>query len=143
MMASMADGRSAFVRDFWGGLSAMLVALPASLALGVAILAPLGPAYSGAGALSGLLGAFAMGSVAATLGGTPRLVSAPCAPAAAVMGALALVLTSDPRRDPASTLLLLSLAALISGALQILYGVLGGGTLIKFIPYPVVTGYLS
>jgi len=139
----MAEGRTALVNDFWGGLSAMLVALPASLAFGVAIVAPLGPAYSGAGALSGLLGAFAMGLVAAALGGTPRLVSAPCAPAAAVMGALALALSSDPHRDPASTLLLLSIAALISGALQILYGVLGGGTLIKFIPYPVVTGYLS
>ncbi len=121
----------------------MLVALPASLAFGVAIVAPLGPAYSGGGALSGLLGAFAMGSIAAALGGAPRLISAPCAPAAAVMGALALALSSDPHRDPSSTLLLLSIAGLISGALQILYGVLGGGTLIKFIPYPVVTGYLS
>ncbi len=142
-MLPMAEARSALVNDFWGGLSAMLVALPASLAFGVAIVAPLGPAYSGVGALSGLLGAFAMGSIAAALGGAPRLVSAPCAPAAAVMGALALALSSDPHRDPSSTLLLLSITALISGALQILYGVLGGGTLIKFIPYPVVTGYLS
>ena len=139
----MAEARSALVNDFWGGLSAMLVALPASLAFGVAIVAPLGPAYTGAGALSGLLGAFALGVVAAWLGGAPRLVSAPCAPAAAVMGALTLHLASDPGRDPASILLLLSLAALISGALQIVYGVVGGGTLIKYIPYPVVTGYLS
>ncbi len=142
-MGTMADARSNLVNDFWGGLSAMLVALPASLAFGVAIVAPLGPAYSGAGALSGLLGAFAMGTVAAWLGGAPRLVSAPCAPAAAVMGTLALALSSETHRDPTSTLLLLSLAALVSGALQILYGVLGGGTLIKYIPYPVVTGYLS
>ncbi|MEO8500366.1 MAG: SulP family inorganic anion transporter [Vicinamibacteria bacterium] len=139
----MTEARSALANDFWGGLSAMLVALPASLAFGVAIVAPLGPAYSGAGALSGLLGAFAMGTIAAVLGGAPRLVSAPCAPAAAVMGALALALASDAHRDPKATLLLLSLAALISGALQIVYGVLGGGTLIKYIPYPVVTGYLS
>lgn len=121
----------------------MLVALPASLAFGVAVVEPLGPAYAGTGALTGLLGAFAMGVVAAALGGAPRLVSAPCAPAAAVMGALTVELARDSHRDPASILLLLSLAALISGALQILYGVLGGGTLIKYIPYPVVTGYLS
>ena len=99
-MGAMAEARSNLVNDFWGGLSAMLVALPASLAFGVAIVAPLGPAYSGAGALSGLLGAFAMGTVAAWLGGAPRLVSAPCAPAAAVMGTLALTLSSEPRRDP-------------------------------------------
>jgi SulP family sulfate permease len=142
-MGSMAEARSDLVNDFWGGLSAMLVALPASLAFGVAIVAPLGPTYSGAGALSGLLGAFAMGTVAAWMGGAPRLISAPCAPAAAVMGTLALALSSNGGRDPSSTLLLLSLAAVLSGALQILYGVLGGGTLIKYIPYPVVTGYLS
>src|SRR6187402_779390 len=143
MMTAKAESRSALANDFWGGLSAMLVALPASLAFGVAIVAPLGPAHAGAGALSGLLGAFALGTIAAVLGGAPRLVSAPCAPAAAVMGALAVVLSSDPGRDPASILLLLSLTAFLSGGLQILYGVLGGGTLIKYIPYPVVTGYLS
>jgi SulP family sulfate permease len=143
IIAAMAEARSPLVNDFWGGLSAMLVALPASLAFGVAIVAPLGPEYAGAGALSGLLGAFSMGTIAAWLGGTPRLVSAPCAPAAAVMGALVVVLTQDQAREPASVLVLLSLAAVIAGALQILYGVMGGGTLIKFIPYPVVTGYLS
>lgn len=143
MIGPMAEARSALVNDFWGGLSAMLVALPAALAFGVAIVAPLGPAHSGAGALAGLLGAFAMGTVAASLGGAPRLVSAPCAPAAAVMGALTIALASDAGRDPSAILLLLSLTALLSGALQILYGAIGGGTLIKYIPYPVVTGYLS
>jgi SulP family sulfate permease len=33
--------------------------------------------------------------------------------------------------------------ALASGALQLLYGAIGGGKLIKYIPYPVVAGYLS
>jgi SulP family sulfate permease len=123
----------------------MLVALPASLAFGVAIYAPLGPSHAGQGALAGVLGATAIGIVAPLLGGTERLVSAPCAPAAAVMGALALQLGSDhgASASPERVILLLTLAALCSGALQVLYGVLGGGTLIKYIPYPVVAGYLS
>ena len=124
----------------------MLVALPASLAFGVAIYAPLGPSHAGQGALAGVLGATAIGMVAPLLGGTERLVSAPCAPAAAVMGALALELGSaggGAAAAPERVILLLTLAALFSGVLQVLYGVLGGGTLIKYIPYPVVTGYLS
>ena len=124
----------------------MLVALPASLAFGVAIYAPLGPHYAGQGALAGVLGAAAIGIVAPLLGGTERLVSAPCAPAAAVMAALALELASadgGAGRSPERVILLLTLAAFVSGTLQVLYGVLGGGTLIKYIPYPVVTGYLS
>jgi SulP family sulfate permease len=128
--------------DFWGGLAAMLVALPASLAFGVAIYAPLGPERAAQGALAGLLGCVVIGIVAPLLGGTERLISAPCAPAAAVMGALAAELVAGGNA-PARIVLLMSLAALMAAGLQALYGVLGGGTLIKFVPYPVVTGYLS
>ncbi len=134
------------VGDFWGGLASMLVMLPASLAFGVAIYAPLGPDFAGQGALAGVLGATAIGFVAPLLGGTERLISGPCAPAAAVMGGLALQLSSPPAgggASPERVILLLTLAALLSGALQVLYGSLRGGTLIKYIPYPVVTGYLS
>ena len=60
------------------------------------------------------------------------------------MGALALeLIRAGHGASPERVLLLLALAALLSGALQVLYGLLGGGTLIKYIPYPVVTGYLS
>ncbi len=137
--------RDGLAGDAWGGLASTLVSLPASLAFGVAIYAPLGPAYAGQGALAGVLGAAAIGIVAPLFGGTERLVSGPCAPAAAVMGALALELGSPHGggAPPERVLLLLTLTALLSGGLQVVYGLLGGGTLIKYIPYPVVTGYLS
>ncbi len=132
--------------DLWGGLASALVALPASLAFGVAIFAPLGPGHAAEGAFAGLLGAAALGLVAPLLGGTARLISAPCAPAAAVLGALALELGTGQGAggvSPERVILLLTLTAFLSGALQLLYGLAGGGTLIKYIPYPVVTGYLS
>jgi SulP family sulfate permease len=128
--------------DVWGGVAATLVALPASIAFGVAIYAPLGASFAGQGALAGVLGAVAIGILAPIFGGTERLVSAPCAPAAAVMGALAAELTAAGAA-PQRALLLIALAALLSALLQMSYGLLGGGTLIKYIPYPVVTGYLS
>ena len=137
--------REGLAGDAWGGLASMLVSLPASLAFGVAIYAPLGPGYAGQGALAGVLGAAVIGIIAPLFGGTERLVSGPCAPAAAVMGALALELSSahGGGAPPERVLLLLTLAAFLSGGLQVVYGLLGGGTLIKYIPYPVVTGYLS
>jgi SulP family sulfate permease len=128
--------------DLWGGLAAALVALPASLAFGVAIHSAAGPGHVGEGAVAGVVGAIAIGLAAPIFGGTERLISAPCAPAAAVMAALAAELTAGGV-DSGRVLLLLTLAALLSGALQVCYGLLGGGTLIKYIPYPVVTGYLS
>ncbi|MCX7147301.1 MAG: SulP family inorganic anion transporter, partial [Sulfuritalea sp.] len=94
--------------DFWGGFAAMLVALPSAIAFGVTIYASLGGSYAAYGALAGILGATAMGLVASSMGGTNRLISAPCAPAAAVI-----------------------------------FGGIGLGRLIKYMPYPVVSGYLS
>jgi SulP family sulfate permease len=127
--------------DAWGGLAAALVALPSSIAFGVAIYAPLGGSNAALGAVAGMLGAVLLGVVNPLLGGTQRLISAPCAPAAAVMGALAGELVRD--RDPAAALLLMTSVALLSGLLQIAYGLLGGGKVIKYIPYPVVSGFMS
>jgi len=128
--------------DLWGGLAAMLVALPSAIAFGVTILAPLGPGYAAQGAIAGILGATAMGLVAPIFGGTNRLISAPCAPAAAVLAAFAIQLTADGVA-PQTALVLLALVALACGVLQLGFGVLGLGRLIKYMPYPVVSGYLS
>lgn len=127
--------------DVWGGLAATLVALPASVAFGVAVYGPI--AGPGAGALAGLLGATALGTVAPVFGGTPRLVSAPCAPAVAVMSAFAVQMAAKYPGQPGRALILMTLVGLVAAALQLLLGVIRAGTIIKYIPYPVVTGYLS
>jgi SulP family sulfate permease len=132
--------------DLWGGLAAMLVALPSSVAFGILVYTTLGPEYAGQGAMAGLLGAAALGIVAPLCGRTAGLISVPCAPAAAVLSALIAGLMAGvggTKLDPAAIMPLVALTALIAAVLQILYGTLGGGKLIKFIPYPVVSGYLS
>ena len=128
--------------DLWGGFAAMLVALPSAIAFGVTILSPLGGGYAAQGALAGILGATALGLVCSAFGGTPRLISAPCAPAAAVLAALAIEI-SHKGVAPQSAILMLTLVGLICGALQVLFGAIGLGRLIKYMPYPVVSGYLS
>ncbi|HEY0844843.1 MAG TPA: SulP family inorganic anion transporter [Noviherbaspirillum sp.] len=128
--------------NFWGGLAAMLVALPSAIAFGVTIYSPLGDAYAAVGALAGILGATALGLIAPAFGGAQRLITAPCAPAAAVLSAFALGLLQQDV-PPVSALLLLALLGLTAGALQIAFGLIGLGRLIKYMPYPVVSGYLS
>ncbi|MBI3484950.1 MAG: SLC26A/SulP transporter family protein [Acidobacteria bacterium] len=130
------------VGEFWGGLAAMLVALPSAIAFGVTIFSPLGGRWAAEGAIAGILGTIALGFVAPAFGGTNRLITAPCAPAAAVLAALAIQLTQKDV-PPESALLMLTLVALMCGALQILFGVVRLGRLIKYMPYPVVSGYLS
>ncbi len=132
--------------DLWGGFAAMLVALPSSVAFGILIFTAMGEEYAGQGAMAGLLGAAAMGMVAPLCGRTAGLISAPCAPAAAVLSALAAQLiagTSGAPANPATVMAFIAVTSLVAALLQILYGIVGGGSLIKFIPYQVVSGYLS
>jgi SulP family sulfate permease len=128
--------------DFWGGLDAMLVALPSAIAFGVTIYSPLGTSYVAQGALAGILGTVALGLVAPAMGGTNRLITAPCAPAAAEVSAFAIEFMSGGG-SPGAVLLLISLLGLLAGPLQILFGTVRLGQLIKYMPYPVVSGYLS
>jgi SulP family sulfate permease len=130
------------IGEFWGGLAAMLVALPSAIAFGVTIFSPLGTSWAAQGAVAGILGTIALGFVAPAFGGTNRLITAPCAPAAAVLAAFAIQLTQK-NIPPESALLMITLVALLCGALQILFGVVRLGRLIKYMPYPVVSGYLS
>jgi SulP family sulfate permease len=132
--------------DLWGGLAAMLVALPSSVAFGILVYTSLGQEYAGQGAMAGLLGAAALGIVAPLIGRTGGLISAPCAPAAAILTALIsglLAGRNGARIEPAEILPLMALTVLLSALFQTLFGIIGGGRLIKFIPYQVVSGYLS
>lgn len=132
--------------DIWGGLAAMLVALPASIAFGVSVYASAGPGQEAAGALLGAMGAAVLGISAPLVARSRGLVSAPCAPSAAVLAALAAQLYATSGNSgiaPAQVPLLLGITGLIAALLQLVYGIVGGGRLIKFIPYQVVSGYMS
>jgi sulfate permease, SulP family len=128
--------------DFWGGFAAMLLALPASVAYGVAIYSAVGADFGGSGALAGILGAAALGIIAPIFGGTRRLITAPCAPAAAVLAAFAIGAIQDGM-PVETTVLMLTMLGLLAGGMQVLFGVFRLGQLIKYMPYPVVSGYLS
>lgn len=131
-----------FAGDFWGGTAAMLVALPAAIAFGVTIYAVIGGHYAAYGAVAGILGVAAMGIIASSMGGTERLISAPSAPAAAVLSAFALhYIAQDMGPDLIFSMVMI--VALMAGVFQILFGVVGLGKLIKYMPFPVVSGYLS
>jgi SulP family sulfate permease len=126
----------------------MLVALPSAIAFGIAVFGLLGPEYVAHGASAGIIGAAALGLIASSLGGAPRLVSAPCAPSAAVLAAFATEALALPRNpghppDVARIVALIMLVAMLAGALQLAYGSLGAGKVIKYIPFPVVSGYMS
>lgn len=111
--------------DIYGGVTAAVVALPLALAFGVA---------SGAGAIAGLYGAIFVGFFAALLGGTPAQVSGPTGPMTVVMAAI-LSQYSNP--------LLAFTVVTMGGLLMIGFGLLKLGRYITYVPFSVISGFMS
>jgi SulP family sulfate permease len=128
--------------DAWAGLAVMLVVLPASVAFGVTIYAAIGAEYAGLGAFAGVLGAVALGIIAPILGGTDRLVTAPCAPATALMSAFAIDMVHRGT-PPETVILLMMLLGVLTGLFQVLIGFTRIGSLVKYLPHTVVSGYMT
>lgn len=112
--------------DFFGGLTAGIVALPLALAFGVA---------SGAGPAAGLYGAIALGFFAALFGGTPSQISGPTGPMTVIFAASIAAFPENPSAVFA--------VVLLAGALQIFFGWLKVGSLVRYMPYPVISGFMS
>ena len=120
--------------DFYGGLTAAVVALPLALAMGVA---------SGAGPIAGLYGAIFVGLFAALFGGTPAQVSGPTGPMTVVMAAVFTHYTSLFPGDPAHGAALAFTVIMLGGLFQILFGILKLGRFIELVPHPVISGFMS
>jgi SulP family sulfate permease len=123
----MQSGLAARLRgDLFGGVTAGIVALPLALAFGVA---------SGAGAAAGLYGAMVLGFFAAVFGGTPTQISGPTGPMTVVTAAALVAFQGD--------LSSVMMAVALSGVLQMVLGVIRVGRFVRFIPYPVISGFMS
>ena len=120
--------------DMFGGLTAAIVALPLALAFGVS---------SGLGAAAGLYGAFAIGLVAAFFGGTPTQISGPTAPMTVISAVLVASIVASYQGDLEAALPSVLLVFFMAGVIETLLGVFKIGRYIKYIPYPVVSGFMT
>jgi SulP family sulfate permease len=120
--------------DLFGGVTAGIVALPLALAFGVS---------SGLGPSAGLYGAIFVSFFAALFGGTNTQISGPTAPMTAVsMVVIAgIIAVNDGDVDKALPAILI--VFMLAGLMQIGLGLLGLGKYIKYIPYPVVSGFMT
>jgi SulP family sulfate permease len=119
--------------DLFGGLTAGIVALPLALAFGE---------QTEMGAIAGLYGAIAIGILAAMFGGTKTQISGPTAPMT-VVSALIIADAIAYAGGYEQALPIIIATFLLAGALEAMFGVLGLGRYIKYMPYPVVSGFMS
>ena len=120
--------------DLFGGLTAGVVALPLALAFGE---------QSGLGAVSGLYGAAFLSLLAAIFGGTKTQISGPTAP----MTALSMLVVGgilqayNGKIDDALPVILG--VFVLAGIFQMILGFIKLGTYIKYIPYTVISGFMT
>ena len=123
-----------FRGDLFGGVTAGIVALPLALAFGVS---------SGLGASAGLYGAIFIGFFAALFGGTSTQISGPTAPMTAVSMLVVGSVVALNQGNLEKALPTILAIFLLAGLMQIGLGLMGLGRYIRYIPYPVVSGFMT
>lgn len=112
--------------DIIGGINSAIVALPQALAFGVA---------TGFGAGAGIWGAIILCFVAGILGTKIPMISGPTGPMTIVIASIATALGYDMQ----AVITIMLLAALI----QILFSVTNISDIVKYVPYPVISGFMN
>ncbi|MGK0307270.1 MAG: SulP family sulfate permease, partial [Urechidicola sp.] len=120
--------------DAFGGITAGIVALPLALAFGVS---------SGLGPTAGLYGAIFISFFASLFGGTSTQISGPTAPMTAVSMIVIAGIIASNDGDVDKALPIILTVFLLAGIMQIGLGILGLGKYIRYIPYPVVSGFMT
>ena len=135
--------------DLSGAVSAAIITLPMSIGYGIVAFAALGPAYAPNAALTGVYCAVFAGFFASLLGGTSVLITGPKAPLTLVLASVvAYLVNNPPLPGPVANQInqivyLAFLCVFIGGLFQLLFGMLRLGDIVKYIPYPVIAGFMN
>ncbi len=119
--------------DLYGGLNSAIIALPLAMAFGV---------ESGLGASAGIAGAISLGIIAAIFGGTPLLISGPTG-AMTVVSSLVIARAFEQSPNTETALTTIFIIFLLTGVIQVFFGLMKLGQYIRFVPYPIVSGFMS
>lgn len=115
-----------FTGDLLGGLNAAIIALPQALAFGVA---------TGFGASAGIWGAIILCFIAGILGTKVPMISGITGPSAIVIASVMHALNKDIN----SVIMIM----LMAGFFQILLALTKLTDIVKYVPYPVISGFMN
>ncbi|MBO5888707.1 MAG: SulP family inorganic anion transporter [Clostridia bacterium] len=123
--------KSYLINDILSGLLVAIIALPLSIALGLQSV----PENIGGGIQMGIITAIIAGFCISAFGGSRFQIGGPTAAFVVIIfGYLA---------DPEIGLIGLQIATLLAGVLLIIMGLLRGGNLVKYIPFPIEVGFTT
>lgn len=117
---------SIFTGDLFGGVNAAIIALPQALAFGVA---------TGFGAGAGVWGAIILTFIAGIIGSKVPMISGITGPVAIVIASIMHALN----QDISSVIFII----FIAGILQIILAMTKLSDIVKYVPYPVISGFMN
>lgn len=130
--------------DIFGGVTAGIVALPLALAFGIQAFGGINhPSASAMGALAGLVGATLLGFFAALFGGTHSQISGPTGPMTVITASLVSAAWVSSGGNYSMVLISMAASGVFCGLFQILFGVIRIGKYVRYIPQPVLSGFMS
>ena len=124
--------KQTFKGDLTGGLTAAIIALPMALAFGL---------QSGLGPQAGLYTAIILALVASIIAGTKTLISDPTGPMTIV--AATIISAAGITDNPSKALPLIVLSFALAGIFQIIFGLIKVAQYVKYISYPVLSGFMG
>lgn len=130
--------------DVFGGITAGIVALPLALAFGIQAFSGIdSPEASSIGALAGLVGATLLGFFAALFGGTHSQISGPTGPMTVITASIVSGAWASSQGNISAVIFSMSLAGIFCGLFQVIFGLIRIGKYVRYIPYPVLSGFMS
>ena len=134
--------------DLSGAISAAIISIPLSIGYGIIVYKPLGTEFLPFAALLGIYACLFGGILASLTGGTDIQITAPKAPLTLLLASFIAPLAASLQIPDAASrqVVIVGLAStcvLVSGIVQFCFGALRLGNLIKYVPYPVVSGFMN
>ncbi|MEQ9328442.1 MAG: SulP family inorganic anion transporter [Rhodospirillales bacterium] len=130
--------------DIRGAVSGAAAILPAVLSSGIVLFAPLGGGWLASGIAAAVVAAVVGNLALALAGGSAFHLTCPKTAVAAVLaGAAAALLQAPGTIRPEIVALAIFAAVILSGMIEFLLGATGLGRFVKFVPQPVIAGFLN
>ena len=127
-------------KEIYGATMATLTGLPGILACALVLAAPLGPELFPLAMQATVISAVGAALIGAWLGGLRVHISGPRLSLTLLIAA---ELAHNAQLSPASFLVLVGAATALAGVFQVLMGALRLGSLIRFLPFPVLAGFMT
>lgn len=137
------------LENLHGGVMAAITSLPGTIVFGTVAFAPLGERFVARGIAASLTGSVILGALVALFGASRLMVAGPRSHTVIIMASVFTVLSAAMpglSDEPGAPLALIAAGALttaVVGLIQVLLGLFRVGGFVRYLPWPVLSGFLN